>query len=62
MAGVAGCFPPNPTWPLPTGFGGVFGDIVLKMPSMALGEYPQGVIAMVLAFILALPALGILPL
>ena len=59
-AGVAGCFTPNSTWPLPTGLGGVFGDVVLKLPSLVLGAYPQGFAGLVLAAILVLPALGLL--
>nr|WP_250157434.1 DNA translocase FtsK [Tianweitania aestuarii] len=59
-AGVAGCFAPNATWPLPTGFGGVFGDIMLKLPSLLLGAYPQGFVAIVLSVILAIPAVALL--
>ena len=33
---------PPPTWPLPTGLGGVFGDMVLKMPALFIGGYPTG--------------------
>ena len=32
FAAIAGCMTPPPTWPLPTGLGGVFGDMVLKIP------------------------------
>ena len=46
-AAIAGCVTPPPTWPLPTGLGGVFGDMVLKIPAMALGGYPTGLIATV---------------
>ena len=59
-AGVAGCFAPNATWPLPTGFGGVFGDIMLKLPSLLLGSYPTGFVAIVLSVFLAVPALALL--
>ena len=37
FAGIAGCITPPPTWPLPTGLGGVFGDMMLKLPSLLLG-------------------------
>ncbi len=54
-AGIAGCFMPPPTWPLPTGLGGVFGDMVLKLPGLFIGAYPEGWIARLIALILALP-------
>jgi S-DNA-T family DNA segregation ATPase FtsK/SpoIIIE len=54
-AGIAGCFMPPPTWPLPTGLGGVFGDMVLKLPAMFIGAYPEGWIARLIAVVLALP-------
>ena len=36
---------PPPTWPLPTGLGGVFGDMVLKVPALFIGGYPTGMVA-----------------
>jgi S-DNA-T family DNA segregation ATPase FtsK/SpoIIIE len=59
FAGVAGCVVPPDTWPLPSGLGGVFGDIVLKIPALIIGHYPSGLVAMGLAGALALPALGL---
>jgi len=55
-AGIAGCIAAPPTWPLPTGLGGVFGDMVLRIPALALGGYPTGWIASLIAVLLAVPA------
>src|SRR5690606_12521885 len=54
---IAGCITPPPTWPLPTGLGGVFGDMMLKVPGFFAGGYPTGLLATVLAAVFALPAL-----
>ncbi|MFA6156059.1 DNA translocase FtsK [Mesorhizobium sp.] len=56
-AAMAGCVVPPKTWPLPTGLGGVFGDMVLKIPGVFIGGYPTGLIATVIAILLAVPAL-----
>ncbi|WP_027059434.1 DNA translocase FtsK [Mesorhizobium loti] len=56
-AAIAGCIVPPKTWPLPTGLGGVFGDMVLKIPGVLVGGYPSGLIASVLAVLLAAPTL-----
>ncbi|QKD01112.1 DNA translocase FtsK [Mesorhizobium loti] len=56
-AAIAGCIVPPKTWPLPTGLGGVFGDMVLKIPGVLVGGYPTGLIASVLAVLLAAPTL-----
>ncbi len=46
FAAIAGCMTPPLTWPLPTGLGGVFGDMVLKLPALLIGAYPTGFFAM----------------
>jgi S-DNA-T family DNA segregation ATPase FtsK/SpoIIIE len=56
-AAITGCVVPPQTWPLPTGLGGVFGDMVLKVPGMIAGGYPTGLLAGVLAVAFAAPAL-----
>ncbi len=56
-AGIAGCITPPPTWPLPNGLGGVFGDMVLALPTLLIGHYPSGLLAILIAVILAVPAL-----
>ncbi len=56
-AAIAGCVTPPPTWPLPTGLGGVFGDMMLKLPGMFAGGYPTGMLATALAAVFAFPAL-----
>ncbi|MBN9232632.1 MULTISPECIES: DNA translocase FtsK [Phyllobacteriaceae] len=56
-AGMAGCVVPPKTWPLPSGLGGVFGDMVLKVPGLFLGGYPTGVAASVIAILLVAPTL-----
>jgi S-DNA-T family DNA segregation ATPase FtsK/SpoIIIE len=54
-AAITGCVTPPPTWPLPTGLGGVFGDMVLKIPGAFAGGYPTGLFATVLAVLFAAP-------
>jgi len=50
------CIPGPVTWPLPTGLGGVFGDMILRFPALFTGAYPTGVFATVLGCIIAVPA------
>jgi S-DNA-T family DNA segregation ATPase FtsK/SpoIIIE len=56
FAAIAGCVIAPPTWPLPSGLGGVFGDMVLKLPSLATGGYPTGWVASLLVMVFAGPA------
>ena len=56
-AAIAGCLTPPQTWPLPSGLGGVFGDMVLRIPALATGQYPAGLLATILAALFAGPAL-----
>ena len=48
------------TWPLPSGLGGLTGDLVMKIPAMILGAYPAGISGTILAIVLAAPALLLL--
>ncbi|WP_136658098.1 DNA translocase FtsK [Nitratireductor sp. XY-223] len=56
FASVFSCVPAPDRWPLPTGIGGVFGDMILRMPAMLTGDYPSGILAAVLGLALAIPA------
>jgi len=56
-AAITGCVGAPPTWPLPTGLGGVFGDMVLKVPGLFIGGYPTGLIATVIGVLLIAPAI-----
>ncbi|MGN6768254.1 MAG: DNA translocase FtsK [Rhizobiaceae bacterium] len=56
-AGVAGCVSAPPTWPLPTGLGGAFGDLILNLPALFIGGYPKGVAAIVIGAVLVGPAI-----
>lgn len=56
-AGVAGCLAPPPTWPLPTGLGGVLGDLALRLPALFIGAYPSGIASIVVGVLFAVPGL-----
>ncbi|MDA4845478.1 FtsK/SpoIIIE family DNA translocase [Hoeflea poritis] len=56
FASVFSCVPAPDQWPLPTGLGGVFGDMILRMPAVLTGDYPSGILAAVLGLALAIPA------
>ncbi len=56
-AAAFSCLPLNGSWPLPSGLGGIVGDLVLKLPSLVLGGYPSGMLAGVFFLVLVIPAL-----
>lgn len=57
FAAIASCFAVPSSWPMPIGLGGVFGDMVLRLPGLFLGAFPQGAIASGIALVLVFPAL-----
>jgi DNA segregation ATPase FtsK/SpoIIIE, S-DNA-T family len=56
-AGAIACFQVTASWPLPTGLGGVFGDMVLKIPGLLTGGYPSGWVRALTLLVLAPAAL-----
>jgi S-DNA-T family DNA segregation ATPase FtsK/SpoIIIE len=58
FAAIAGCANPPETWPLPTGLGGVFGDMMLNIPAFFTGGgYPRGFMSTLLAILFIGPAI-----
>jgi S-DNA-T family DNA segregation ATPase FtsK/SpoIIIE len=57
FAAIASCIQAPESWPMQIGLGGVFGDMMLKVPGVFLGAFPTGVIALGIAVILSVPAL-----
>ncbi len=55
-AAIVGCIEPPPGWPLPAGLGGVFGDLLLALPALAIGGYPSGLTAFLMASLFFVPA------
>jgi S-DNA-T family DNA segregation ATPase FtsK/SpoIIIE len=55
-AAVVGCIAAPATWPLPTGLGGVVGDMILKVPGAFAGGYPGGWLAVACGIVFAVPA------
>jgi S-DNA-T family DNA segregation ATPase FtsK/SpoIIIE len=59
-AGIVGCITAPPTWPLPSGLGGVLGDLALGIPSWLAGGYPTGAAAILTVAVFIGPALWLL--
>lgn len=55
-AALFGLMPETEGWPLPNGLGGVLGDMALKIPAVFIGGFPSGLVAVILAALLILPA------
>ena len=56
-SGFASCLPNSPSWPLPTGLGGVIGDALLRAPAFVLGPL-SGMTLAVVGGVLGALALG----
>ncbi len=56
--GLFGFIAAPETWPLPTGLGGLIGQSFTNLATMATGETPQPVTAILFAIIIAAPALA----
>jgi S-DNA-T family DNA segregation ATPase FtsK/SpoIIIE len=56
LSAAIACLPRPDAWPLPTGLGGVAGDLTLLIPAVIIGAAPSGLIAVVLAFAFAVAA------
>ncbi|WP_412051706.1 DNA translocase FtsK 4TM domain-containing protein [Hoeflea sp. Naph1] len=59
-ATLFGLMPSSNDWPLPNGLGGVLGDMALKIPSVFIGGFPSGIIAVILGLLLVWPALWLM--
>jgi S-DNA-T family DNA segregation ATPase FtsK/SpoIIIE len=57
---AAGIVTAPPTWPLPSGLGGVLGDLALGIPSWLAGGYPTGAAAILTVAVFIGPALWLL--
>lgn len=60
MSAFMGLLPSPETWPLPTGLGGVIGDMLLKLPATIIGDYPTGILAFMLGALILPMALWLL--
>jgi len=54
-----GCVLTPQSWPLPSGLGGVVGDMILKAPAMLSGGYPSGILAVLLFIVFFVPGFGL---
>ncbi|HVG51051.1 MAG TPA: DNA translocase FtsK [Xanthobacteraceae bacterium] len=52
LAAFASCLPKSAAWPLPTGLGGVIGDMMLRGPSSLFGGMPGGTTRLIAGSIL----------
>ena len=59
-AAFAGTLPVAPSWPLPLGLGGVIGDLVLRVPGLAVGGLPSGAYAVLVGLVLLPLSIGLL--
>jgi S-DNA-T family DNA segregation ATPase FtsK/SpoIIIE len=55
-AGFISCLTRPPTWPLPTGLGGVIGDTLLRLPAWLAGGFLSGTPRLVIAILLGVAA------
>ena len=53
------CLSVPQSWPLPSGLGGVVGDMALKIPAIFSGNAPSGWFAAILFFVFGLPTLAL---
>ncbi len=56
---AAACVAVPQSWPLPSGLGGIVGDMMLKVPSLLTGSVPSGWFAVILFIAFAIPALAL---
>jgi len=47
-AAAFACLPRFGAWPLPSGLGGVAGDLVMRIPGFVFGGFPAGIMAIIL--------------
>lgn len=57
FAAITSCFSVPASWPMQIGLGGVFGDMMLKIPGLFLGTFPYGAIASLIGLVLLFPAI-----
>jgi len=59
-AAFASCLPPSTAWPLPTGLGGVIGDVLLRAPAAAFGGPLSGATRLTVAIVIGIAAFAAL--